>query len=220
VALGGWSVLAILLAQERCPPLLAGLGLAFYGLTISLVAVDWILSVDPSFTSTAFAAGIAIQQILSALAFAAVVAPEAPDDPAAGDLGAFLIASLLGVVYLDLMSYVVSWYGDLPDKAAWYMLRSSGGWGWTIVIAFLVGAVLPFALLLNGRLRRDRSSLRVAGVLILIGVGVHVVWLFAPAFSAVTLTAAAISVAVLAALSIPLARGLVQLLLKERAGAR
>jgi hypothetical protein len=220
IALGGWSVLAILAAQARCPPLLAGLGLVFYGVTISLVAVDWILSVDPRFVSTAFAATIAIQQILSGLAFAAVAVPEGPDARATGDLGSFLIAALLGVVYLGLMSYIVSWYGDLPDKAAWYNMRSTGGWGWTIVAALVVGAALPFALLLNGRLRRDPAWLRMVGVLILIGVALHVAWLFGPAFGVASLVPAALSGALLAGLSIPLARGLSGMLGKEPADER
>ena len=46
---------------------MAGLGLVFHGIVISLVAVDWILSIDSSFSSSAFAAAIAIQQLLSAL---------------------------------------------------------------------------------------------------------------------------------------------------------
>ena len=113
------------------------------------MSVDWILSVEPHFTSTAFAAGIAIQQILSALAFAALAAPEAADDPATGDLAGLLLAALLGVVYIAFMSYIVAWYGNLPDKAAWYLRRGMDGWDWTIAAAVAVGAILPFALLLT-----------------------------------------------------------------------
>ena len=42
----------------------------------------------------------------------------------AGDLGGLLIATLLGVVYLEFMTFVVAWYGDLPDKAAWFLKRA------------------------------------------------------------------------------------------------
>src|SRR5206468_3600494 len=79
VALGGWSVLAWLVTTGRCSKLVAGLGLAFHGIAISFVAVDWILSVEPRYTSSSFAAGIAIQQILSALAFLALAAPASLD---------------------------------------------------------------------------------------------------------------------------------------------
>ena len=53
------------------------LGLAFFGLTISLVAVDWYLSLEPHYVATAFASMVAIQQLLAALAIAAMIGPPA-----------------------------------------------------------------------------------------------------------------------------------------------
>ncbi len=42
-------------------------------------------------------------------------------------MAALLIATLLGVVYLEFMTFVVAWYGDLPDKAAWFLKRAEFG---------------------------------------------------------------------------------------------
>jgi hypothetical protein len=181
VALFGWSALAILLVRRRCSALMAAAGLAFYGITISLVAIDWVLTIEVGFGSSAFAAGFAIQQILSALAFAAVVAPE-QRDRISGDLGSLLLAALLGTAYLDLMSFIVSWYGDLPDKAAWYLRRSQDGWEWVIVAAVIIGVLIPLAVLINTRLRANSAALRCAGSLILAGVLLHILWLMAPTF--------------------------------------
>lgn len=206
IALGGWSILSVLIATGRCTKLVAGLGLAFHGLIISFVAIDWLLSIDPHFVSTAFAAGIAIQQILAALAWAALAAPEPPDDPATGDLGSFLMAALLGVVYLALMSYIVAWYGDLPEKAAWYLRRGTDGWNWTIAAAVTVGAILPFAMLLRRSLRRSRRALRIAAGLILLGIWLHVTWLVAPAFRPGWLVAAITALVAMTGLSLGLMR--------------
>ncbi len=204
VALIGWSILALAVVQRRCNPLTAAIGLAFHGLIISFVAVDWILSIDLGFGSSAFAAGFAIQQILSALAFVALVAPE-PDSDTAADLGGLLMATLLGTVYIDLMSFIVSWYGDLPDKAAWYLRRGQDGWNWVILSAVLVGALVPIAALLSSRLRASRRALRLVGGLILVGVILHVLWLMAPGFEPGAIVAALASVVALASLSIAVA---------------
>ncbi len=206
LGLGGWTILSILMSRGRCTTLTAGLGLAFHGLAISFIAIDWILSVDPAFASTAFAASIAIQQILAALAWAALAAPEAPDDSAASDIGALLIAALLGVVYLGLMSYIVIWYGDLPEKAAWYLRRGTGAWGWTIAIAVLLGAVLPLGMLLRRDLRRSRPALRLAGGLVLIGIWLHLAWLVAPSFGPGWPMATALSLVAMAGISLGLAK--------------
>jgi len=182
ITLGGWSLLGIVFAAGLGSRLLAGLGLAFFGLTISLVAVDWYLSLEPNYVATAFAATIAIQQMLAALAVTALIGTLTIDGKVAGDLGALLLATLLGVVYLELMTFVVAWYGDQPEKAAWFLKRESFGWISILIIALMAGAVLPFGMLLVKAVRRSRRGLRAAGALILFGTILHFAWLLVPAF--------------------------------------
>jgi hypothetical protein len=181
IALLGWAFFAVVFAAGLGGRLMAGLGLAFFGLTISLVAVDWYLSLDPHYVATAFGAMIAIQQLLMALAVTALVGPP-PEGKVAGDLGALLIATLLGVVYLGFMTFVVAWYGDLPEKASWFLRRSSPTWISVLITALAVGAVLPFGMLLVQRVRQSRRGLRIASVAILFGTVLHFIWLLVPAF--------------------------------------
>jgi hypothetical protein len=182
IALLGWSFFAVVFAAGLGGRLMAGLGLAFFGLTISLVAVDWYLSLDPHYVATAFGAMIAIQQLLMALAVTALIGPPAIEGKVAGDLGALLIATLLGVVYLGFMTFVVAWYGDLPEKASWFLRRSSPTWISVLITALAVGAVLPFGMLLVQRVRQSRQGLRIAAAAILFGTVLHFIWLLVPAF--------------------------------------
>ena len=214
LALAGWSALALLYLAGRCGPLVAALGLSFYGLTISLVAVDWILSVEPHFTSSAFAAGIALHQILAALAWAAVASPPGLDEARAADLAGLILASLLGVLYLGLMSYIVAWYGDLPAKAAWYLKRGTGAWVAVLAAAVALGGILPFAALLFARLRRSAAALRVVGLLVLVGIALHLAWYVLPAYGADAGLAALFAVpglALLASASRPVGRRLARI---------
>jgi hypothetical protein len=214
IALVAWSFLAVMFAAGCRSRLLAGLGLAFFGLSISLVAVDWYLSLEPHYVATAFAAMIAIQQLLAALALVALIGPPAIDGKVAGDLGGLLIATLLGVVYLEFMTFVVAWYGDLPDKAAWFLKRGSFGWVSVMIVALAAGAVLPFGMLVVSRVRRSRRGLRVAGALILLGTNLHFVWLLVPAFDhqAAVIAAACAGLAILALLSLLIGASVGQLL--------
>ena len=203
LALIGWSVLGVTFALGSGGRLLAALGLAFFGLMISLVAVDWYLSVEPHYVATAFASMIAIQQLLAALVVAAVLSPPELEGKVARDVAGLLIATLLGVVYLEYMTYAVAWYGDLPHKAEWFLKRSTTGWTIALVVAFVVGAVLPFTMLLLSSVRSSRWGLRITGLLLLIGTVLHITWLLVPAFAAqaaVIATGAAV-VALLAVVS-------------------
>jgi hypothetical protein len=200
IALAGWSLLALVFCIGAGSRLLAGLGLAFYGLTISFVAVDWYLSLEPHYVATAFAATIAIQQLLATLAVAVLVGPPAIEGKVADSLGGLLIATLLGVVYLEVMTFVVAWYGDLPDKAAWFIKRADAGWLSVSISALVVGAGLPFGMLLARAIRRSRRGLRIAAALILFGTTLHFAWLLVPEFDdqAGVIAAALFAVAVLA----------------------
>src|SRR5665213_518546 len=103
------------------------------------------------------------------------------------------------------MSFIVSWYGDLPDKAAWYLRRGQDGWNWVILSAVMVGALVPVAMLLSSRLRANRQALRFAGGLVLVGVVLHVLWLMAPGFEPAAIVAALASLIAMASLSIAVA---------------
>jgi len=184
VTLSGWSVLGVSFAIGLRSQLVAGLGLAFFGLSISLVSVDWYLSLEPNYVASAFAAMIAIQDLLMALAFIAVVAGPRLDDRVASDLGALLITALLGVVYLEFMTFVIAWYGDLPAKTVWFLKRANATWNGVLITSFVVGALLPLAMLLAKAIRSSGRGLRRTGALILCGATLHIIWLLLPEFTA------------------------------------
>jgi len=194
VAFAGWSALALLLPRigGRAGTLLAALGLIFHAVIISLVAVDWVLSVEPGFVSTSFGASVAVMQILAALALAAIFAP-LPDEQAARDLGGLMLAVVLGLTYIDFMAVLVMWYGDIPGKIGWFVARAAAPWKWLAVASFAFGSVLPVLALLLERVRANRSALRAVGACILAGLAFYDACLLAPAYGAWSLAAAALA---------------------------
>ncbi|WCR11047.1 hypothetical protein JHW45_01125 [Paracoccus stylophorae] len=192
-----WAVLGFVAARPLPPPV-AALALTLHGLAVSVAGTDWVLSLDPGFVSTAFGAHLAVLQL--ALALAAVAALSGGN----GDIGGLLLACVLGVFYLGAMEYVVSWSGNLPHKAAWYLARQDGwglAWLW---LSFLVGVALPFAALLSTRIRHDPAALRMIGSAMMVGGLAHLIWLVGPqggmiGLMAVATTGAALSLAFLIA---------------------
>src|SRR5580698_11062219 len=51
----------------------AGPGLILYGFTVSFAAIDWVMSLDPSWISTIFGLVVLIGEVLSAMCFAVIV---------------------------------------------------------------------------------------------------------------------------------------------------
>jgi hypothetical protein len=209
IALGGWSAIALLLPriEGRKGRLGAGLGLAFHGVMVSVVAVDWVLSILPSFTSSDFGMDLAVQQFACAFAWAGLQGRKrAPESPA-GDIAGLLFAAVIGLTYLEFMGYLVVWYGDRPVLDAWYLTRARWPWqtlSWLSLAAGVVGALL---LAVRRRFGTHRAVAMV-GACVLLGVLSYQVWLLAPTFGAACLIPAAVALLAQGGLWIALIGGL------------
>jgi len=93
---------------------------------------------------------------------------------------------------------IINWYGDLPEQAKWYLDRA-GPWAAVAAAAAVLGAAIPIVSLLWSSVRASGSELRLIGILVLCGIALHMVWLFAPIATPLALFSAAISGVAMAA---------------------
>ena len=189
LALIGWAAFAFLLPRQGGwgGQLLAAIGLVFQAVAFSFVSIDWLLSREAPFTSSSFGAGLAIASLVAALAWTAVVIPASADDPAIGDIGSLLLATVLGITYIDFMAVLVIWYGDLPREEIWFVARAGLPWPGLAIAAFVLVSVLPIFALLLSRVRDARTPLRVVGACVLVGLACYDAYLIAPPAGAMAL---------------------------------
>lgn len=178
-------------SRQRRLGLLSGGGLVLYGFTMTFAAVDWLMSLEPQWFSTAYGLVVMTGQLLTAMAFAILTtAWLARDEPYASvassellhDLGNLLLAFVMLWAYIAFSQFLIIWSGDLPEENRWYLHRAYGGWNWVAVVLAVVHFALPFVLLLSRQItRRAQPLAMVAAVLF----GIHLVdafWLVMPAF--------------------------------------
>ncbi|MBV9637254.1 MAG: hypothetical protein JOZ40_21735 [Methylobacteriaceae bacterium] len=173
-----WCLIAAAPRPRRAERLWAGIGLALYGITISIAAVDWSMSLSPKWASTSFAAITAIGQITAALAFAALLqtlASRAETEDVAG----LILACLLGYAYLSFMQYLVIWSGNLPDRVNWYVARVHHGWALIEGLAILAGAA-AFLILIRRKARQSGRATPAAAVLVLAALLLDRLWQTVP----------------------------------------
>lgn len=166
----------------------AAAGLVVIALTVSVAAVDWVMSLVPRWHSTTLGILVATAQLLVATALAVGVSvPRSEAAPASawtarrlGDLGTLLMVLVLGWAYLAFMDYLTAWIADLPAETVWYLPRVATGWRWLGAYLVVAGLVLPFALLLSRRAKRQSGWLGgLAWWLVLAQVG-FIAWLVLP----------------------------------------
>jgi hypothetical protein len=203
IYLASWAALAGLLArastvQDRTgdPALVhrmratSSWGLVVLGLTTSLAAFDWLMSLDARWSSTVFGVSFWMDALLASLAalILLVLGLRAVGGLAAAvtvehlhDLGKLLFSFVIFWAYIAFCQYFLIWYANFPEETAWYITRRSGNWN-TLSWSLLFGHfVVPFVLLLPRGTKRDPFWLGFVAAWVLVFHYAELYWLIMPA---------------------------------------
>lgn len=179
--------------MDRRFRVLSGPGLVLYFITITFMAVDWIMSLQPHFTSTIFGILTIGGQGLSTLAFTILVlsalARFKPVSDVAQpdhfhDLGKLMLAFVMLWAYFNISQLLIIWSANLPEEIPWYIARIKGPWAWVAVFILLGHFALPFLLLLSRDLKRRAGLLANVAIFVLIMRVVDLIWNIGPIFRA------------------------------------
>ena len=200
-----WFLLVYLLSkwskEQNSPPVrdnsarfkaVAGPGIILYAFTISFAAIDWVMSLDPSWISTIYGLLFVAGELIAALGFAIVIErilyrykpmslllrPEFVHDH-----GKFMMTFIMLWAYFSFSQWLIIWAGNLPTEITWYMRRLHGGWGWVGLFLVLFHFAVPFAILLSRPFKRDITKLVWLAAWMLFARYVDLFWLVEPNFS-------------------------------------
>ncbi len=171
---------------------LAGPGLVFWGFSVTFMAIDWVLSLNPHWFSTIFGMLFMAGQALSSLAFLIALLvllsyrgplSEILTPRHLHDLGKLLLALVMVWAYFSFSQFLIIWAGNLPSEIPWYMARLRGGWQFIGLGLVLFHFALPFALLLSRDLKRNFKLLAGIALFVLFMRLVDLYWLVAPDFA-------------------------------------
>jgi hypothetical protein len=159
-----------------------------YALSASFASIDWLMSLDPRFTSSIFGmlamSGQAVAGLTLALLTSLCLGARHDHRPDAGRLGSLLLALVLLWIYFAFIQLLIAWSGDLPADAAWYLARTEDGWRVAVWILGVGHAALPVLILLSARVRHSWLVLiGLAGLLLAMRV-LDLLWLTLPGFAA------------------------------------
>ena len=170
---------------------LAGPGLIFWGFSLTFMAIDWVMSINPEWFSTMFGLLFIADQGLTGMAFLITVMvllstrrpmSEVLTPRHLHDLGKFLLAMVMVWAYFSFSQFLIIWAGNLPEEIPYYLVRINDGWGFVALALVFGHFALPFALLLSRDLKRNFKLLASIAVFILFMRLVDLYWVVAPEF--------------------------------------
>jgi len=172
--------------------MMSGPGLGFLIVTITFASIDWVMSLDPAWSSTIYGLIFVASWSLSALAFAILVmswlAQREPMNTVVRtshfhDWGNLLMALVMLWMYFAFSQYLIIWSGNLPEETTWYVARKHDGWGIIALGIVILQFAFPFLTLLSRAAKKSPQKLGMLALLILITRVVDVIWLIEPSFN-------------------------------------
>ena len=168
---------------------LAGPALLIYVLAMTVAAIDWVMSLEPTWFSSIYGVMFCIGQGITILAFNIVfltwLAKFEPMKSALKvnrlhDLGNLQFAFIILWAYIELSQFIIIWSAGLPEEITWYMNRSRNGFEYVSAALVLLQFVFPFLLLISRGTKRVASTVSKIAIAILVVRVIDLWWIVAP----------------------------------------
>jgi len=146
----------------------SGIGAVIYALTLTVLAIDLVMSLNITWFSTMYGLLFLVGQGYSVLALAVITVVKLSDGEPyktilrkteQHDLGKLCFAFVMLNIYLAFAQFLIIWSGNQPEEIPWYLDRIRGGWGEIATLDFIFHWVIPFSLLLSRDLKRDKRRI-------------------------------------------------------------
>jgi len=171
---------------------MAGLWIVIYILTMTFAAIDWAMSITPTWFSGIYPGIFMASQVITALALVIItMVALARVNPMIDrlltpkrlqDLGNLLMAVIMFWAYTHISQLIIQWTNNISETATWYYSRLGPDWvGFSAFILFF-GFFAPFGILFSRWVKRKRRALSIVAVWALIVQVLNIFWMLAPSF--------------------------------------
>jgi hypothetical protein len=188
VATDSTEMVRLLHRQRRS----SAIGLIVTGLTVTMVAFDWLMPLDTQWYSTVYGVYVFAGGFLAALGLIALIAylsirngralSGTVTDEHFGALGKLMLTFVVFWAYIALSQFLIIWIGDIPADSSWYVTRGAGSWAVFAIVVVAGQFAIPFLLLLSRTLKRHPKALAGIGLLLVVMHVLDFYWLVLPAF--------------------------------------
>lgn len=164
-------------------------GIFLFGLSQSFQAVDWVMSLMPHWYSTMWGVYFFAGSILGFYAFTTLVTmglqragmiKEAVTTEHYHDLGKFIFGHTVFWAYIAFSQFMLYWYGNIPEETEFFMHRLHGGWAPVSYALPVIHFFVPFLWLLSRHMKRNRKTLAIAAVWVIVVHCIDLYWIVMP----------------------------------------
>ena len=139
------------------------IGLPVFALTVTFAAIDFLMSLTPTWYSTIYGVLVFAGCAVSVHAVLAVfvlllrkrgLMTEAVTVEHQHDLGKLLFGFIVFWTYISFSQFLLIWYADIPEETEYYLIRFEHGWGFLMAMLLAGHFIIPFLGLMSRHVKR------------------------------------------------------------------
>ncbi|MCB9734126.1 MAG: hypothetical protein H6745_16135 [Deltaproteobacteria bacterium] len=167
----------------------APLGYVTFGLTITVAAVNFMMSLDPHWYSTIFGVyyfGGTFMFFMAILSLSmmgiqrAGLLKEHVTAEHYQDIGKLAFAFVVFWSYIAFSQFMLIWYANIPEETLWFAHRAEGGWEWVTLLLALLHFAVPFFFLMSRHIKRRKTTMALGAILLVVAHLIDMFWIIQP----------------------------------------
>jgi hypothetical protein len=178
-------------AYRRKMRRISGGGMVLFALTVSFAGFDWLMSLEPHWSSTIYGVYYFSGGLLASITLMTLIAlglrrngvlSDAITLEHYHDLGKLMFGFTIFWGYIAFSQYLLIWYGNLPEETVWYLERWQGSWKAISLLIIFGGFTIPFIVLLFRGVKRRLGLLGLLAAWMLLMHWIDMFWLVLPTY--------------------------------------
>jgi len=168
---------------------LSAIFIPVFAITISLAAIDWLMSIEPHWFSTIFGVYYFSGTVIAAIAAVTIATVKLKEhgylhsrmtNDHLFSLGALQFAFINFWGYIAFSQYLLIWYADLPEETFWILQKWDGSWAIFSVLLILIHFLVPYIALVSQPSKMNPKRLKIISVWLLFAHLFDLYWLVMP----------------------------------------
>jgi hypothetical protein len=163
----------------------------FFVITITVTAVDWMMSLEPHWFSTIYGvyyfAGTVVASFAATTIAAVLLKQGGYLDPRIKNdsfysLGTLMFGFNVFWAYIGFSQYLLIWYADMPEETFWLIHRWEGSWKFVSIALLFIHFIIPFLVLVGRRQKTNIGLLKIMAPWMLFAHALDLYWLIFPTY--------------------------------------
>lgn len=166
--------------------------LPIFAVLITVVSMDWLMSLEPKWFSTIFGVYYFAGSVLSALAVLTFISITLAENGYLSkyltedhyyNFGALMFAFTNFWAYIAFSQFMLIWYANIPDETMWYLDRGVEGWMTISLGLIFIRFAIPYMALVTRPSKSNPFRLKIIAVWVFIAHYYDLYWVVMPEYT-------------------------------------